>query len=160
MDTGEASLEEDFLMTEFKEWCRHGDDKIINLEQVARDLEGKASLQLKIDNNQTFTLHCPTNYPDYQDDNFFVEAPCSLQLWCNALNEFLLDSSCQLSLGTILSKGTSLYSSKDRERRESEMEEGTGESDDEGEEIQDDEQLDDMLDQVFSHWHVINHIVI
>jgi len=147
MDTGEASLEEDFLMTEFKEWCRHGDDKIINLEQVARDLEGKASLQLKIDNNQTFTLHCPTNYPDYQDDNFFVEAPCSLQLWCNALNEFLLDSSCQLSLGTILSKGTSLYSSKDRERRESEMEEGTGESDDEGEEIQDDEQLDDMLDQ-------------
>jgi len=147
MDTGEASLEEDFLMTEFKEWCRHGDDKIINLEQVARDLEGKASLQLKIDNNQTFTLHCPTNYPDYQDDNFFVEAPCSLQLWCNALNEFLLDSSCQLSLGTILSKGTSLYSSKDRERRESEMEEGTGESDDEGDEIQEDEQLDDMLDQ-------------
>ena len=36
-------------------------------------------------------------------------------MWCNALNEFLLDSSCQLSLGTILSQGTSLYSSKDRE---------------------------------------------
>jgi hypothetical protein len=53
---------------------------------------------------------------------------------CNALNEFLLDSSCQLSLGTILSKGTSFYSSKDRERRESEMEEGTGDSEDEGEE--------------------------
>jgi baculoviral IAP repeat-containing protein 6 len=38
-----------------------------------------------------------------------------------------------------------LYSSKDRERRESEMEEGTGESDDD--EIPEDEQLDDMLDQ-------------
>merc|ERR1719489_505686 len=41
---------------------------------------------------------------------------------------------------------TSLYSSKDRERRESEMEEGTGESDD-GEEIHEDEQLDDKFVQ-------------
>ena len=71
-----------------------------------------------------------------------MEAPCSLKLWCNAFNELLLDSSCQLSLGTILSKGTSLYSSKDRERRESEMEEGNGDSDDE--EIQEDEQLDQI----------------
>ena len=67
-----------------------------------------------------------------------------MQLCCNALNEFLLDSSCQLSLGTILSQGTSLYSSKDRERRENEMGEGTGDSEDEGEEIQEDEQLDDI----------------
>jgi len=146
MDTEEASVEEDSLVVEFNEWLS-GEKKIISLDQVVRDVEGKASLQLKIDSKQSFTLHCPTNYPDYQDDNFFVEAPCSLQLWCNALNEFLLDSSCQLSLGTILSKGTSLYSSKDRERRESEMEEGTGDSEDEGEEIQEDEQLDDMLDQ-------------
>eukprot|EP00090_Calanus_glacialis_P046596 TRINITY_DN9229_c0_g1_i1.p1 TRINITY_DN9229_c0_g1~~TRINITY_DN9229_c0_g1_i1.p1 ORF type:complete len:1000 (-),score=433.85 TRINITY_DN9229_c0_g1_i1:164-3163(-) len=146
MDTGEASVEEDSLVVEFNEWSS-GEKKIISLDQVVRDVEGKASLHLKIDSKQSFTLHCPTNYPDYQDDNFFVEAPCSLQLWCNALNEFLLDSSCQLSLGTILSKGTSLYSSKDRERRESEMEEGTGDSEDEGEEIQEDEQLDDMLDQ-------------
>jgi len=148
MDTGEACTDgecvDDSLMLEFNEWSS-GEKKIIKLEQVERDGEGKASLHFKIDTNQNFTLHCPTSYPDYQDDNFFVEAPCSLQLWCNALNEFLLDSSCQLSLGTILSKGTSLYSSKDRERRESEMEEGTGDS--EEEEIQDDEQLDDMLDQ-------------
>ena len=134
MDTGEASVEEDSLVVEFNEWLS-GEKKIISLDQVVRNVEGKARLQLKIDSKQSFTLHCPINYPDYQDDNFFVEAPCSLQLWCNALNEFLLDSSCQLSLGTILSKGTSLYSSKDRERRESEMEEGTGDSEDEGEEI-------------------------
>jgi len=150
MDTGEVSMEGevvgDSLMLEFNEWSG-GEKKMISLEQVERDGEGKASLHFKIDTNQNFTLHCPTSYPDYHDDNFFVEAPCSLQLWCNALNEFLLDSSCQLSLGTILSKGTSLYSSKDRERRESEMEEGTGDSEDEGEEIQEDEQLDDMLDQ-------------
>ena len=64
--------------------------------------------QQTIDSQQSFTLHYPTNYPDYQDDNFFVEALCSLQLWCNALNEFLLqlDFSCQVSRGTILSKGT------------------------------------------------------
>ena len=136
MDTGEASVEEDSLVVEFNEWSS-GEKKIISLDQVVRDVEGKASLHLKIDSKQSFTLHCPTNYPDYQDDNFFVEAPCSLQL-CNALKEFLLDSSYQLSLGTILSK----------DRRESEMEDGTGDSIDEGEEIQEDEQLDDMLDQV------------
>jgi len=110
MDTEEASVEEDSLVVEFNEWLS-GEKKIISLDQVVRDVEGKASLQLKIDSKQSFTLHCPTNYPDYQDDNFFVEAPCYLQLWCNALNE------------------------------------GTGDSDDEGKEILKDEELDDMLDQ-------------
>ena len=99
----------------------------------------QASLFFSIAGNQRFTLHCPTSYPDYQvsgchvqsritfffqDDNFFVEADSSLHQWCNALNEFLLDSHCKLDLGAILSKGTSLYSSKDRTRRESEMEVG------------------------------------
>ena len=32
-----------------------------------------------------------------QDDNFFVEADSTLQLWCNALNEFLLDSHLQVT---------------------------------------------------------------
>ena len=98
-----------------------------------------------------------------KDDNFFVEADSSLHQWCNALNEFLLDSDCKLDLGAILSKGTSLYSSKDRTRRESEMEVGDEEpaseedeeavseeeDDDDEEELgeQEDEQLDDMLDQ-------------
>ena len=79
------------------------------------------------------------------------------------MNEFLLDSDCKLDLGAILSKGTSLYSSKDRTRRESEMEVGDEEpaseedeeavseeeDDDDEEELgeQEDEQLDDMLDQ-------------
>ena len=96
-----------------------------------------------------------------KDDNFFVEADSSLHQWCNALNEFLLDSHCKLDLGAILSKGTSLYSNKDRTRRESDMEVGDEErasedeeepvsdDDDDEEELgeQEDEQLDDMLDQ-------------
>ena len=91
-----------------------------------------------------------------------MEADSSLHQWCNALNEFLLDSHCKLDLGAILSKGTSLYSSKDRTRRESDMEvgdeeraseeeeeEAVSEDDDDEEELgeQEDEQLDDMLDQ-------------
>jgi hypothetical protein len=96
MDTGEASVEDDSLVVEFNEWLS-GEKKIHSRDQVVRNVEGKASLQLKIDSKHSFTLHCPINYPDYQDDNFSVEVPCSLQL-CNALNEFLLDSSCQLSL--------------------------------------------------------------
>ena len=90
-----------------------------------------------------------------------MEADSSLHQWCNALNEFLLDSHCKLDLGAILSKGTSLYSSKDRTRRESDMEVGDeeraseeeeeagSEDDDDEEELgeQEDEQLDDMLDQ-------------
>ena len=45
MDTGEASVEEDSLVVEFNEWLS-GEMKIISLDQVVRDVEGKASLQL------------------------------------------------------------------------------------------------------------------
>merc|ERR1719334_962398 len=102
----------DLLIEEFQAW-KGPDRKIIELNGVDRDEEGKASVQFLIDRNQRFTLHCPTSYPTYQDDNFFVEASQSLQLWCNALNEFLLDSHVTLSLGTILDQANSLYSSKD-----------------------------------------------
>ena len=34
-------------------------------------------------------------------------------MWCNALNEFLLDTDGQLTLSAILDKGLSLYSSAD-----------------------------------------------
>jgi len=148
MDTVDDGLE-DSLRAEFEKWST-GKESIISLDEVNRDEDGKASLQLRIDENQNFTLHCPANYPEYSDDNFFVEATTSLQLWCNALNEFLLDTSARLTLATILTKGSSLYSSKDRESRESDMDEGTGDDSDDEEEhedIQDDEQLDDMLDK-------------
>ena len=38
-------------------------------------------------------------------------------MWCNALNEYLLDSDEQLSLSSILNKGLSLYSSADAKTR-------------------------------------------
>ena len=28
----------------------------------------------------------------FQEENFFIEAEPGLQLWCNALNEYILDS--------------------------------------------------------------------
>ena len=42
-----------------------------------------------------------------------MEADSGLQLWCNALNEYLLDTDGRLSLSNILNKGLSLYSSAD-----------------------------------------------
>jgi len=145
MECGEGG---DPLAREVEQWAAGANSRLISLQGVERDEDEKVSLQFKIESYQEFTLHCPANYPDYEDDNFFVEAPSSLQLWCNALNEFLLDSSGKLCLATILSKGCSLYSSKDRGRTASEMEEGSdGSEDEELEEQQEDEQLDDMLDQ-------------
>ena len=88
-----------------------------------------------------------------------MEAPSCLQLWGNALNEFLLDSQDQLSLVSILSKGCSLYSSKDRtemmdyedtsDREEEEDEYGDEEEEEEEEEEigPEDYHLDDMLDK-------------
>jgi hypothetical protein len=72
--------------------------KLYLSQQKIRFVFHQASVKFVIDRNQRFTLHCPTAYPtDYQDDNFFVEADSSLQLWCNALNEFLLDTAIQVT---------------------------------------------------------------
>ena len=118
------------------------------------------NISLRIE-SESFTLRCPPSYPHYDttQDNFFVEAPSCLQLWGNALNEFLLDSQDQLSLVSILSKGCSLYSSKDRtemmdyedtsDREEEEDEYGDEEEEEEEEEEigPEDYHLDDMLDK-------------
>ena len=73
------------------------------------------SFFFRLDKQQSFTLHCPVKYPDYDDeDNFFVETESGIQLWCNALNEYLLDSDRKLTLSAILNKGLSLYSSADQ----------------------------------------------
>ena len=86
-------------------------------EQDADD-GGKTSIFFEIGLTQHFTLHCPLLYPDYPTDeeNFFVEASESgLQLWCNALNEYILDyTGGRPSLSTILNKGVGLYSSADQ----------------------------------------------
>ena len=91
---GEAGSEDDILSAEYRAWrteCAPVSD-LISLEEVSQDEDGVKSMVFAIDSRK-FQLRCPGNYPHYEDDNFFVEAPSSLQLWCNALNEYLLDSS-------------------------------------------------------------------
>lgn len=128
--------------------------------QTHTDEDGKTSLKFSIEaSEQKFTLHCPSQYPNYgTDDNFFVEADDGLQLWCNALNEYLLDSDAQLSLSEILNKGLSLYSAADARARSREVSTSSNfnDSEDELEEIADvdeeedchgdDDQLEDILD--------------
>ena len=129
-----------------------------------RSDEGKTSLDFSIEaSEQKFTLHCPSHYPNYgNDDNFFVEADSGLQMWCNALNEYLLDSDEQLSLSSILNKGLSLYSSADAKSRsrdvsmssnaneEDEDYDDIGDMDEEDDGQGDDDQLEDILDNDLS----------
>jgi len=143
----------DSLKSEFQSWSQKQlQESLIVLDNIERDSEGTASLHFRID-YQSFTLRCPPNYPHYEpsDDNFFVEAPSCLQLWCNVLNEFLLDSGARLSLASILNKGSSLYSRKDRtemmDYEDNSDKECEDEEDDEEENGQEDYHLDDMLDQ-------------
>ena len=178
---GEAGSEDDLLSAEYRAWrtdCAPVSD-LISLEEVSQDEDGVKSMVFAIDSRK-FQLRCPGNYPHYEDDNFFVEAPSSLQLWCNALNEYLLDSSGKyfvltsdrsheyfhllltdsLRLAAILSKGCSLYSSKDRkvELMDYEDDDNTDEENMDGDESDDnfdgdfeepqvDHQLDDLLEQ-------------
>ena len=86
---------EEIIRAEFKSWCSTNPNlsSIINLKSAQKDDDGVKNVEFLIDSKQSFTLRCPQDYPKYHDDNFFVEASSSLQLWSNALNEFLLDSS-------------------------------------------------------------------
>ena len=49
----------------------------------------------------------------HQEENFFIEAEPGLQLWCNALNEYILDSTVPPDLSSILNKSLALYSTGD-----------------------------------------------
>jgi baculoviral IAP repeat-containing protein 6 len=127
-----GSLSHKCLLDEFRAWKeedkednaanRRNADKMIALARAEQDADegGKTSLVFDIclGGQQSFTLHCPLNYPRYSvdEENFFVEAESApgLQLWCNALNEYLLDSGGRLGLSAILNKGLSLYSSADQ----------------------------------------------
>ena len=178
-----GSETEDRLVSEFQSWRDENRNHVLALDKIEKDTDGTASLRLHLRfvwmpcshvisvlskiflvriESENFTLRCPPSYPDYDtsQDNFFVEAPSCLQLWGNALNEFLLDSQDQLSLVYILSKGCSLYSSKDRtemmdydeddeDREEDEEYEEEQEQEEEGEEEigPEDYHLDDMLDK-------------
>lgn len=185
MDTDTGDHDEDVMITEYRSWSQDfsHSQQLITLDKFETDDDGSKSLHFIIDTNQTFVLRCPQNYPHYEEDNFFVEAPSSLQLWCNALNEFLLDSAgiqslfyilteliplsynftivllfltslCflivlkhfivdNLKLGAILSKGCSLYSSKDKSVEIMDCDENSDDEDLDHDEDDDDDELDD-----------------
>ena len=98
------------LLNEFSCWAEKKKNVITLIQDSVCD-DGRISLQLSLGTNKHFTMFCPAEYPNYKD-HFFVEATSSLQFWCNALNEFILDSSILLSLETILEKASSLYNKK------------------------------------------------
>lgn len=155
------------FVDEYNAW-RQTDRQSIKLRGTKTDDDGKTSLEFSIEaSEQKFILHCPCHYPNYliSDDNFFVEADSDLQMWCNALNEFLLDTDGQLTLSAILDKGLSLYSSADARARsrevsmssafnddydEADYEEVLDNVDEEEEAPNDDDQLEDILDNDLS----------
>jgi len=156
------SSDVDCLREEFSRWSVN-EEKNIQLISIERDGTDRVSVTCVIDENQGFVLYCPSGYPNYQeDDNFFVEADSSLQLWCNALNEFLLDSVAPLRLPDILGKGASLYSCKDREggagnsrstedsEEEDDFDDFSVEDSEEDLDSHDDDELNDMLDKDLS----------
>ena len=90
---------DDVIEHEIKAWSQEHSSisHLVTLQKINTDQDGVRNIVFLLDNSQEFSLRCPANYPDYQDDNFFVEATSSLQLWTNALNEYLLDSSGRLN---------------------------------------------------------------
>jgi len=165
MDTSSprgSTSDDSTLVDEYNAW-RQNDRNTIKLRETRTD-DGKTSLDFSIEaSEQKFTLHCPSHYPNYgNDDNFFVEADSGLQMWCNALNEYLLDSDEQLSLSSILNKGLSLYSSADAKTRsrdvsmssnaneEDEDYDEMADMDEEDDGLGDDDTLEDILDNDLS----------
>ena len=111
------------LYQEFHAWKQNQtNQQNLELRQIIQsdhDSDEKVTMKLSIGaKEELFTMTCPLNYPNYdqESDNFFVESidiDTDLQVWCNALNEYLLDSGRRLTLANILNKGLSLFASND-----------------------------------------------
>ncbi|KAK7866626.1 hypothetical protein R5R35_011533 [Gryllus longicercus] len=96
------------LLKEYEEWAKLN-SSLLTLSSDGVCDDGRIYLKFTMGRNKTFTLFCPALYPNHEDNVFFVEATPSLQLWCNTINEFILDSDSLLSLETILYKAAALY---------------------------------------------------
>ena len=62
-DAGEASVEDDYLVVEFNE-CLSGGEEDHLPGPCVEERGGQGQPAAEIDSKQSFTLHCPTNYPD------------------------------------------------------------------------------------------------
>lgn len=96
------------LVQEFKEW-KDGNKASLSLVSDSICDDGRVCLKLSLGRDKIFSLLCPAEYPEYED-NFFAESESVNHLWLNALNEFILDSDVGLTLEAILWKANSLDS--------------------------------------------------
>lgn len=93
------------LHSEYEKWAKaNGNNFSLVSESI---VDGQINLEFVIDSETKFKIICPSGYPNYED-NFFVESS-SHDLWCNCLNEFILDSNKKHTLDVILNKAHSLY---------------------------------------------------
>ncbi|XP_077981781.1 uncharacterized protein LOC144436793 [Glandiceps talaboti] len=96
------------LLEEFELWQNDtGSEAIFLLENGSQE-DGGILLQLLLAGEYEFRLLCPTDYP-HHEDNFFVESGPAVRLWCNALNEYLLDAPTRLMLKDVLNKAVNLH---------------------------------------------------
>lgn len=98
----------DLLVQEFKEWRDQNKASLSLVSDSVCD-DGRVCLKLSLGRDKIFSLFCPAEYPEYED-NFFAESESVNHLWLNALNEFILDSDVGLTLEAILWKANSLDS--------------------------------------------------
>ncbi|XP_034246972.1 uncharacterized protein LOC117648556 isoform X2 [Thrips palmi] len=96
------------LVQEFKEWKNENKASLSLVSDSICD-DGRVCLKLSLGRDKIFSLLCPAEYPEYED-NFFAESESVNHLWLNALNEFILDSDVGLTLEAILWKANSLDS--------------------------------------------------
>ncbi|KAJ1530380.1 hypothetical protein ONE63_005289 [Megalurothrips usitatus] len=96
------------LVQEFKEWKEQNKVSLSLVNDSVCD-DGRVCLKLSLGRDKVFSLFCPAEYPEYED-NFFAESESVNHLWLNALNEFILDSAEGLTLEAILWKANSLDS--------------------------------------------------
>ncbi|KAK3912332.1 Baculoviral IAP repeat-containing protein 6 [Frankliniella fusca] len=105
-----AGFARNLLVQEFKQWKDEHDGSLSLVSDSVCD-DGRVCLKLSLGRgrDKLFSLFCPSEYPDYED-NFFAESESVNHLWLNALNEFILDSDVGLTLEAILWKANSLDS--------------------------------------------------
>lgn len=105
-----AGFARNLLVQEFKQWKSENEGSLSLVGDSICD-DGRICLKLSLGRgrDKLFSLFCPAEYPEYED-NFFAESESVNHLWLNALNEFILDSDVGLTLEAILWKANSLDS--------------------------------------------------
>ncbi|XP_049832640.1 baculoviral IAP repeat-containing protein 6-like [Schistocerca gregaria] len=94
------------LHEEYVRWSEANSGHIKLVSQIVND--GQICLEFSVGNSGTFTLVCPSDYPNHED-SFFIERSTLHGTWCVALNEYIVDSDCCPSLKTVLDKALRLY---------------------------------------------------